>query len=221
MNDASLTFRDLTLGYNSHPAVHHLNGRVEDRIADGDCRRQRLGQVDADEGHRRRTEADGRRKPEDAQRENRLFAAAIGARPQLSGAGGRPRLDGPVAEARTARPLHGGGQDVGDACTDGGRPGGVRGTPDRYAVGRPVAACAVCARAGAGRRDHPARRAVQRDRCKDGHRPRGADQALARRETDGDGGRARPRPRAPAFSRNAAAGASSGRLGADFRGAEA
>lgn len=28
MNDACLTFRDLTLGYNSHPAVHHLNGSV-------------------------------------------------------------------------------------------------------------------------------------------------------------------------------------------------
>lgn len=28
MADASLTFRDLTLGYNSHPAVHHLNGEV-------------------------------------------------------------------------------------------------------------------------------------------------------------------------------------------------
>jgi len=27
--DASLTFRDLTLGYGSHPAVHHLDGRVE------------------------------------------------------------------------------------------------------------------------------------------------------------------------------------------------
>jgi zinc/manganese transport system ATP-binding protein len=29
MSDASLTFRDLTLGYNSHPAVHHLNGSVK------------------------------------------------------------------------------------------------------------------------------------------------------------------------------------------------
>lgn len=29
MAEASLTFRDLTLGYNSHPAVHHLNGRVK------------------------------------------------------------------------------------------------------------------------------------------------------------------------------------------------
>ena len=29
MTDASLTFRDLTLGYNSHPAVHHLNGAVK------------------------------------------------------------------------------------------------------------------------------------------------------------------------------------------------
>jgi len=27
--EASLTFRDLTLGYGSHPAVHHLDGRVE------------------------------------------------------------------------------------------------------------------------------------------------------------------------------------------------
>jgi zinc/manganese transport system ATP-binding protein len=27
--DASLTFHDLTLGYGSHPAVHHLDGRVE------------------------------------------------------------------------------------------------------------------------------------------------------------------------------------------------
>jgi len=29
MPDACVTFRDLTLGYNSHPAVHHLNGVVE------------------------------------------------------------------------------------------------------------------------------------------------------------------------------------------------
>ncbi|HWK67558.1 MAG TPA: zinc ABC transporter ATP-binding protein AztA [Rhizobiaceae bacterium] len=29
MTNACLTFRDLTLGYNSHPAVHHLNGTVK------------------------------------------------------------------------------------------------------------------------------------------------------------------------------------------------
>ena len=29
MTEASLTFRDLTLGYYSHPAVHHLNGSLE------------------------------------------------------------------------------------------------------------------------------------------------------------------------------------------------
>lgn len=29
MAEACLTFRDLTLGYNSHPAVHHLNGAVK------------------------------------------------------------------------------------------------------------------------------------------------------------------------------------------------
>ena len=29
MTEACLTFRDLTLGYNSHPAVHHLSGEVK------------------------------------------------------------------------------------------------------------------------------------------------------------------------------------------------
>jgi len=29
MPDAAITFRDLTLGYNSHPAVHHLSGAVK------------------------------------------------------------------------------------------------------------------------------------------------------------------------------------------------
>eukprot|EP01133_Synstelium_polycarpum_P029930 gene29930-36878_t len=29
MTDQCLTFRDLTLGYRSHPAVHHLSGVVE------------------------------------------------------------------------------------------------------------------------------------------------------------------------------------------------
>lgn len=28
MTESCLTFRDLTLGYNRHPAVHHLNGRI-------------------------------------------------------------------------------------------------------------------------------------------------------------------------------------------------
>ncbi|TIP53358.1 MAG: ATP-binding cassette domain-containing protein, partial [Mesorhizobium sp.] len=28
MTNACLTFRDLTLGYGSHPAIHHLNGIV-------------------------------------------------------------------------------------------------------------------------------------------------------------------------------------------------
>lgn len=30
MTEACLTFRDLTLGYNSHPAVHHLSGEIKD-----------------------------------------------------------------------------------------------------------------------------------------------------------------------------------------------
>ena len=61
MTQPCLIFRDLTLGYSRHPAVHHLSGTVADRLADGGGRRQRLRQVDPDEGHRRRAEADGRR----------------------------------------------------------------------------------------------------------------------------------------------------------------
>ncbi|TIT60416.1 MAG: ABC transporter, partial [Mesorhizobium sp.] len=28
MTQTCLTFRDLTLGYNSHPAIHHLDGAI-------------------------------------------------------------------------------------------------------------------------------------------------------------------------------------------------
>ena len=54
MFDASLTFHDLTLGYHRHPAVHHLGGTLRQGSLTARRRRQRLGQVDADEGHCRR-----------------------------------------------------------------------------------------------------------------------------------------------------------------------
>ncbi len=53
-----VTFKDLTLGYNSHPAVHHLNGSGAEGFAHCGRRGERIGQVDPDEGYRRRAEAD-------------------------------------------------------------------------------------------------------------------------------------------------------------------
>ena len=51
---AQLQFRNLTLGYDRHPAVHHLDGAVAGRRADGGGRPERRRQVDAVQGHRRR-----------------------------------------------------------------------------------------------------------------------------------------------------------------------
>ena len=48
-----LAFENLTLGYDRHPAVHHLDGVVRGGIADGARRSERLGQINAAEGHRR------------------------------------------------------------------------------------------------------------------------------------------------------------------------
>ena len=156
-----------------------------------------------------------------ARRPHRLSAAAIRARPHLSGARRRPGVARRLAEARAARPLHRRGPRVGVEGAVGGRPRRLREAADRHAVGRPVAAHAVRARAGAGRRDHPARRAVQRDRRQDRRRPDRADQALARREPHHHGRRPRPQSGARAFSRDAAARPPAGRLGRHDRDAAA
>ena len=52
-----LQFRDLTLGYDRHPAVHHLDGAVDAGRADGGGRAERRRQVDPVQGHRRRDQA--------------------------------------------------------------------------------------------------------------------------------------------------------------------
>ena len=61
-----LQFRNLTLGYDRHPAVHHLDGAVESRRADGRGRPERRRQVDAVQGHRRHAQA--ARRPHRARR---------------------------------------------------------------------------------------------------------------------------------------------------------
>ncbi len=96
MAEACLTFRDFTLGYNSHPAVHHLSGVVEKGLADGGGRRQRVRQVDADEGIVGVLKPMAGAPAPVARHARRLSAAAVGTRPQSFPARGRrPRLDGP------------------------------------------------------------------------------------------------------------------------------
>ena len=171
---------DARLRQPSGRASSERHGR--DRLADGGRRRQWLRQIDPDEGHRRRAEADGG-----------SILQARGARiaylPQQSEldrpsrhgssisfrwASGRSAACSAASPTKTARRSRKALMAVGLE--------GFREAADRHAVGRPVAAGAVRAGAGAGRRDHPARRAVQRDRRQDRRRPDRADQALARRE---------------------------------------
>ncbi len=168
-DEPCLIFRDLTLGYNSHPAVHHLDGTVATGSLTAVVGANGSGKSTLMKG------IVGVLKPMAGEivnarrRAHRLSAAAIGARPHLSGAGRRPGFARPVAEARAARPLSPPRTATAVAkALIGGRPRRLREAADRHAVGRPAAARAVCARAGAGRRDHPARRAVQRDRRQDG-----------------------------------------------------
>ena len=54
---AQLQFRNLTLGYDRHPAVHHLDGAVQTRLADRRGRAERRRQVDAVQGRGRRDQA--------------------------------------------------------------------------------------------------------------------------------------------------------------------
>jgi zinc/manganese transport system ATP-binding protein len=54
---AALEFRNLTLGYDRHPAVHHLHGPVKTGRVDGRGRPERRRQVDAVQGHRRDAQA--------------------------------------------------------------------------------------------------------------------------------------------------------------------
>ena len=106
MTQPCLVFRDLTLGYSRHPAVHHLSGAVATGSltavvgANGSGKSTLMKGIvgvlkPMDGEHRER-----------ARRPHRLSAAAIRTRPFLPGTRRRPRFARRVAEARIARPLH-------------------------------------------------------------------------------------------------------------------
>ena len=179
---AALEFRNLTLGYDRHPAVHHLHGAVEHGA---------LMAVVGPNGAGKST----------------LFKGIVGMLKPLAGGidlcGARARDIAylpQIAEIDRSFPigvydmvamglwreagLFGGigkrEREKVRAAIVGGGPLGFRGAADRHAVGRADAARAVRAAAAAGCARDRARRAVQRDRHQDRGRLLRSGAALAR-----------------------------------------
>ena len=181
---AALAFNDLTLGYDRHPAVHHLDGEV----AAG-----RLMAVVGPNGAGKSTLLKGivgMLKPLAGGIDLcGLRARDIAYLPQAAdidrtfpisvydlvamGLWRAPACSAASASANATRSRE---------AIVGRRPHGLRGAADRHAVGRADAARAVRAAAAAGRARDPARRAVHRDRRQDRRRPARSRAALARRE---------------------------------------
>ena len=214
---AALAFGNLTLGYDRHPAVHHLHGEVKSGALMAVVGPNGAGKSTLFKG------IVGMLKPlaggidlcGAARARHRLSAAGRRHRPHVPDQRLRHGRDGPVARGRPvrrhrqARARQGARRDV------GGRPVGLRGAADRHALGRADAAHAVRAAAAAGRARDRARRAVQRDRHQDRRRPVRSGAALARREAHRDRGAARSRAGQVDVPRGAAAGARAGRVGRD------
>ena len=217
---AQLQFRDVTLGYDRHPAVHHLSGEVAPGA---------LLAVVGPNGAGKST----------------LFRGLVGIIKPLAGTILTGDLDvrdiaylPQTADIDRSFPIsvfdfvgtglwrttgffrrHGqvrARQDCAGARR--GRPQRVREPHHRHAVRRPDAAHAVCAGAVAGRAHDRARRTVQRHRRQDLGRPDGAGAALAHRKAHGAGGAARHGSGARQFPGNPAIGARAGGLGRDRRG---
>src|SRR6476646_1712643 len=188
---AALQFRDLTLGYDRHPAVHHLDGAIE------------TGALVAVVG------------PNGAGKST-LFKGIVGLIKPL--AGRIERGDVPAqniaylpqaAEIDRTFPIN-----VYDMVAMGlWRRTGLLGGLDRDALRRADAAHAVRTAAAAGCPRDRARRAVQRGRRQDLGRPVRSGAALARRAAHGADRDARHRFRAGELARNPAARTPAGRVG--------
>ena len=219
---AQLQFRDVTLGYDRHPAVHHLNGEVASGA---------LVAVVGPNGAGKST----------------LFRGIVGILKPLSGSIVRGDLDvrdiaylPQTADIDRSFPI-----SVFDFVGTGlwrstGFFGGMgnraratrsrrRSRPSASTASRtarsarcPAARCSACCLRGCCCRTRPdrARRTVQRHRRQDVGRSAGAGAALACRAAHGAGGAARHRSGARQFPRNPAARARPGRLGRHRRGAD-
>ncbi len=95
-------FRDVTLGYDRHPAVHHLNGEVAAGRAARRGRAERRRQVDAVSRHRRHAEAAGGL--DLARRSRQAATSPTCRRPPTSTAAFRSRCSISSAWACGARP---------------------------------------------------------------------------------------------------------------------
>ena len=165
---AQLQFRDLTLGYDRHPAVHHLDGAVQQGaliavVGPNGAGKSTLfkgivgalkplaGRIERD-GLGRRTSPICRRSPRSTALSDRVYdmvAMGLWRRAGLfGGIGAKDRDDGRAGDRR--RRAH-----------------RLRAAADRHAVRRADAAHAVRAAAAAGRARDRARRAVQRHRPQD------------------------------------------------------
>ncbi len=220
MSDPCLTFEDLTLGYRSHPAVHHLSGTLArgsltalvgpNGAGKSTLMKGIVGVLEPMSGRVSRQAGTTLAYLPQQSEIDRSFPARVA---DLVGLGLWPRR-GLLGRFTAGRPQ---GARRGARRR---RPLRFRGPADRHAVGRPAAAGAVCAGAGAGRRADPARRAVQRVDAK----TVGDLVALIER-WHGEGRTivtvaARPRAGATAFPRDAADRPAAGRLGRDGRDAD-
>ena len=149
----ALRFRNLTLGYDRHPAVHHLDGEVAQGALLAVCGPNGGGKSTLLEGHRRRAAAARRRgRARGLSRQpDRLPAAGARDRPHLSGERVRHGGHGPFPlERMVRRPQQGRSrEDVRGHRRR--RPHRLREPAHRHAVGRADAARAVRAPAAAGR----------------------------------------------------------------------
>ena len=185
---AQLQFRNLTLGYDRHPAVHHLDGAVEAGLADRGGRPERRRQVDAVQGHRRRHQA--ARRPHRAQRRASRRTSPICRRSPRSTAASRSTsttwwrwaCGGATAcsAASAARTATRSSRRSRRSASPASRTAPI-GTLSGGQMQRVLFARLLLQDAP---RD-PARRAVQRHRRQDLRRPARAGAALARREAHG------------------------------------
>ena len=220
---AQLKFRDVTLGYDRHPAVHHLNGEVASGALLAVVGPNGAGKSTLFRGHRRHSEAAGgldrSRRPRHPR--HRLSAAERRYRPHLSDLGVRFRRHRAVARDRLFR-RHGQG---------GARARSRRRSPPSASTALktarsarcPAARCSACCSRGVLLQD--ARLIVLDEPFNAIDAKTSADllalvQALARREAHGAGGAARHGSGARPFPGNAAAGARAGGVGRDRAGAD-
>ena len=165
-----LRFHNLTLGYERHPAVHHLDGAVEDGALLAVVGPNGAGKSTLFKGIVGVAQA-ARRQPSSA---TALDARDIAYLPQVADIDRivsdqclRHGRDGAVAREAACSAASAARITTASKRHRRGRPHRLRAARHRHAVGRPDAAHAVRAAAAAGRAADRARRAVHRHRCQD------------------------------------------------------